>query len=113
MRVALAFVAGLLWVGAAYAQTTPNANTMTPPPASASEPQATSPATDTSATQTTQTTDEDHQIVCHTVMNAGSRLSRHSNRICKTRQQWEIEADQNQRDLRQNGQNRTPMPGTN
>ncbi|MFZ2030544.1 MAG: hypothetical protein WAU68_09570 [Vitreimonas sp.] len=115
MRVVLAVAAGLLWVSAAYAQPAHDTTTQTPSAGSASEPsaqQAQSPTAEAAPTQTaaSQVTDPNQQIICHTMMNAGSRLSRHATRVCKTRQQWEIEADQNQRDMQQNAQQRTPMP---
>src|SRR5436309_2267236 len=98
MRVALVVAAGLLWVSAAYAQSTHDTTATQPPSAgSTSEPaagQAQAPTAGSATTQATaQATDTNQQIVCHTTMNAGSRLSRHATRVCKTRQEWEIEAD--------------------
>jgi hypothetical protein len=106
----------LLWVSAAYAQPAPDTTTTQPSQSAgdASEPsaqQAQSPTAGVGTTQTAgQSTDPNQQIICHTMMNAGSRLSRHATRVCKTRQQWELEADQNQRDMRLHEGNSVPRP---
>jgi len=98
MRVALALAAGLMWAGAAYAQTTPP-ETPSPEPTMS---QAQSPATNTASGTQTGTDDgvtvqansnREHEVVCHITMSTGSRLAGrgHGIRTCKTRQQWEME----------------------
>jgi hypothetical protein len=99
MRVAFALAAGLLWAGAAYAQT---------PEASGPEPtasQAQSPTTNTGSGGQTDVSagdgvtvqaapaDREHEVVCRTTLATGSRLAGrgHGLRVCKTRQQWEME----------------------
>ena len=114
MRIALAIAAGLLWAGAAYAQPAqngPNAGGIMP---STNEPTLgqtpTTPVSPTDQTQTTnnnQTPDTNHQIICHTMENAGSRLQRHATRVCKTREQWEIEQHENEEILRRMGTTQT------
>jgi len=109
MRIALAVAAGLLWVGAAYAQPAQNAGNAGAIAPSVGEPTMgqtpSTPVSPTDSTQTNnnQTPDTNHQIVCHTMENAGSRLQRHATRVCKTREQWEIEQHDNQEILQRMG----------
>ena len=101
MRIALAVAAGLLWVGAAYAQPAQNAGNAGAIAPSVAEPTMgqtpTTPVSPTDSTQVNngQTPDANHQIICRTMPNAGSRLARHATRVCKTREQWEIENQEN------------------
>jgi hypothetical protein len=117
MRIALAVAAGLLWVGAAYAQPAQNAGNAGAIAPSVAEPTVgqtpTTPVSPTDSTQTiaNQTADANHQIICHTMPNTGSRLARHANRVCKTREQWEIEQHDNQQVLQRMGT--TQSPGNN
>jgi len=106
MRFAIVVAAGLLWAGAAYAQATPEASGPEPSMSQAQTPTTgTGASTDTEIQVTGQATDRNHEIVCHTVMATGSRLAGrgHGRRVCKTREQWEIELDQNRHDM-QNSQ---------
>ncbi len=113
MRVALAIAAGLLWVGAAYAQPAQNTGNPGSIMPSTNEPTLgqtpTTPVspTDQGAPNANQTPDTNHQIVCHTMENAGSRLQRHATRVCKTREQWEIEQHENEEILRRMGTTQT------
>ncbi|MBS0384375.1 MAG: hypothetical protein JSS00_03395 [Proteobacteria bacterium] len=113
MRIAIAIAAGMLWVSAAYAQTSPDTTRPDSSMQSAPEPsssQASSPAAasapDASATTNAaqgQTVDPNHQMICHTTNSTGSRLARHATRVCKTRQQWEQEQLQDQEIMRHLG----------
>jgi hypothetical protein len=118
MRFVMVLAAGLLWTGAAVAQVSST------PEVSGHEPtasQAQSPAASTDPNATTQiagqATDRNHEVVCHTIMATGSRLARHATRICKTREQWDAEAEQNSRDMNtvqqrsQGFQGSGPAPG--
>lgn len=109
MRVAFAVAAGFLLVGAAYAQPVTGAANGAVAPSVAEPTLGQSTQAPTSPTETappanaSQAPDTNHQIICHTTENTGSRLARHANRVCKTREQWEIESHDNERMLRQMG----------
>jgi hypothetical protein len=101
MRFSIALAAGLLWAGAAMAQTapttpTPDATQQTTMPSATSEA-TTTPTDATTPAATPAVVDHNHEIVCHTSNATGSRLSRHATRVCKTREQWEMEAQEAQR----------------
>ena len=99
MRFAMVFAAGVLWAGIAAAQPdpAPGASNAPAPAAASGEQTAASPGAQPASTPAV--TDHNHEIVCRTSEGTGSRLSRHSNRVCKTREQWEIEAQQVQHEL--------------
>ncbi len=111
MRFAMAVGACVLWASVAYAQANPDMNHAGSGIPAASEPsssqaQTSAPTpeaqTPNSALQN-QTTDANHQVICHTSVATGSRLARHATRICKTRQQWELDQQQDQEIMRHIG----------
>lgn len=95
MRVVFAVAAGLMWATAAYAQTTPEVSSPEPTMSQAQSPATSAaPASDANNAVTVQTNaDREHEVVCHTTLATGSRLAGrgHGTRVCKTRQQWEME----------------------
>lgn len=110
MRIALVVAAGLLCVGAAYAQPAQNMGNSGAVMGSTNEPTMgqtpstpVSPTDQSQPTTNNQTPDANHQVICHTILNAGSRLARHATRVCKTREQWEIEQHENEEILRRAG----------
>ena len=95
MRVAFAVAAGLMWATAAYAQATPPEASSAEPTVSQAQTPTTGAAPSTGGTTpaAADTTDHEHEVVCRTTLTTGSRLAGrgHGTRVCKTRQQWEME----------------------
>jgi hypothetical protein len=103
MRFSIALAAAFLWATAAGAQTDPASTATTSSPPAASTDQAANPTTGAAANP--NAVDRDHEIVCHTTVAAGSRLSRHATRVCKTRAAWEMQAEQTQLEVQQRAAN--------
>ena len=108
MRAAAIFVAAVLMVSTtAFAQVevTP---TQSVPEATdsttgvAETPPAEEAPSDGSFVQQTQTSDD--PVICRTSAATGSRLSRRTTRVCRTRSEWESMQDRNSAEMRQAGQ---------
>jgi|CXWL01.1.fsa_nt_gi hypothetical protein len=98
MRVqVLAFAVALFMAAPGFADTGAVA-----PPAEA--PEASAGATEGASTAARAGTgDPDAEVICRTVEETGSRLSRRRQRICGTRTMWDQLADENARGVRRAG----------
>ena len=106
MRFVFALAAGVLWIGLATAQPYPGAASgVSSSEGASAAPSSNEPTAPTDAQNqpAQQAVDHNNEVVCHSVTNAGSRLSRHTTRVCKTRQQWEFESQRDQQDLHSQG----------